>query len=110
MEKLAQIHAENLEATKTIVATHEGKITDKLKVPDYPARQRAVDSGWDLYGRRKPEEVEQPQGPTIIYITQEKKEAIEGLIGGPLLDGPGFTVIDVPSQEPDEAAPTASSD
>ena len=60
-EKLAEIHAENLKATKTIVATHDGKITDKLKVPDYPARQRAVDSGWDLYRRRKPEEVE--QGP-----------------------------------------------
>ena len=109
-EKLAQIHTENLEATKTIVATHEGKITDQLKVPDYPARQRAVDSGWDLYGRRKPAEVEQPQGPTIIYVTQEKKALIEGMIGEPLIDGPGFQIIDVSPQEADEAAPTAPSD
>ena len=109
-EKLAEVHSQNLAATRTIVATHDGKITDQLKVPDYPARQRAVDAGWDLYGRRKPEEVEQPQGPTIIYISQEKREAIEGLIGGPLLDGPGFTVIDVAPQEPDEAAPTAPND
>lgn len=109
-EKLAQIHAENLEATKTIVATHEGKITDKLKVPDYPARQRAVDSGWNLHGRHKPAEVEQPQGPTIIYVTQEKKALIEGMIGEPLIDGPGFQIINVSPQEPDQAAPTATSD
>lgn len=107
-EKLAQIHAENLKATKTIVATHEGRITDQLKVPDYPARQRAVDSGWNLHGRHKPAEVEQPQGPTIIYITQEKKALIEGLTGEPLIDGPGFQIIDVSSQEPDQAAPTAA--
>ncbi len=108
-EKLAQIHAENLEATRTIVATHEGKITDQLKVPDYPARQRAVDSGWDLYQRRKPAEVEQPYAPPPIFITLEKKEAIEGLIGGPL-EEPNIKVIDVVPQEPDQAAPTAPSD
>ncbi len=108
-EKLAQIHAENLGATKTIVATHEGKITDQLKVPDYPARQRAVDSGWDLYGRRKPAEVEQPYTPPPIIITLEKKALIEGLIGGPL-EGPDIKIIDVPQQEPDPAAPTAPSD
>jgi hypothetical protein len=108
--RLAEVHGQNLEATKTIVATHEGKITDQLEVPDYPSRQRAVDSGWDLYGRHKPEQTEQPQGPTIIYITQEKKKAIEGMIGGPLEDGPNVKVIDVRPQEPDEAVPTALND
>jgi len=108
-EKLAQIHVENLEATKTIVATHDGKITDQLKVPDYPARQRAVDSGWDLYQRRKPAEVEQPYVPQPIIINLEKKALIEGLIGGPL-EGPNIKVIDVLPQESDQAAPTAPKD
>ena len=108
-EKLAQIHAENLKATKTIVATHDGKITDQLKVPDYPARQRAVDSGWDLYRRRKPADVEQPYAPPPIIITLAKKALIEGLTGEPL-EWPNIKIIDVPPQEPDQAAPTAPND
>ena len=108
-ERLAEVHAQNLEATKTIVASHEGKITDQLQVPDYGVRQRAVDSGWDLYARRKPEEIEQPQGPTIIYITQEKKEKLERMIGG-LLEGPDIKVIDVPAGDSDQGAPAVTND
>lgn len=107
-EKLAEVHGQNLEATRTIVATHEGKITDQLEVPDFAARQRAVNSGWDLYGRHKPEQIEQPQGPTYILITQERKEKFERMIGEPLEDGPGLKVIDVPPQEPEDAAPAAA--
>ena len=108
-ERLAEVHAQNLQATKTLVASHEGKITDQLEVPDYGVRQRAVDSGWDLYARRKPEEIEQPQGPTIIYITQEKKEKLERMIGGPL-EGPDIKVIDVPAEESGQAKPVNSSE
>ena len=66
-------------------------------------------AGWDLYQRRKPAQVEQPYAPPPIFITIEKKEAIGGLIGGPL-DGPDIKVIDVAPQEPDQAAPTAPND
>ena len=93
-------------------ASAETWASKEVRTPKFlnESRQRAVDSGWDLYGRHKPEQTEQPQGPTIIYITQEKKKAIEGMIGGPLEDGPNVKVIDVRPQEPDEAVPTALND
>ena len=109
-ERLAEVHAQNLQATKTLVASHEGKITDQLEVPDYGVRQRAVDSGWDLHARRKPEEVEQPQGPTIIYITPEQKKQLEGLCGEKLDDDPNLQIIDVTAKESDQGAPVTSSE
>ena len=109
-ERLAEVHAQNLQATKTLVASHEGKITDQLEVPDYGVRQRAVDSGWDLYARRKPEEIEQPQGPTIIYITQERKKKLEALCGEKLDDDPNLQIIDVTAEESDQGAPAVTND
>ena len=55
-ERIAETHAANLEAKKVVaVATQNGKVTDVVEHPDYAVRQRAADSAWELYGRKKEE-------------------------------------------------------
>ena len=48
--------------------------------PDYATRQKAVDSGWELYGRMK-REPEKPIVPIQINITADTAARIERLTG-----------------------------
>ena len=81
-ERLAMIHAENLGATKVVgwVRREDGTV-EPVERPDYSVRQRAVDSGWDLYGRRKIGPEPNADAPTII-LTLESARNIRRLNGG----------------------------
>ena len=120
---VAQVHKGLLSANRTIVATRDGKITDKLEVPDNNARMNAVKTAYEVrkrLGSNQEDEPEESAAATIIVLTAEKRTAIEGLIGGPLdcevLDDPGNFAVAVGAGETkqsensaDEADPSRSS-
>jgi len=83
-EHIAEIHAQNLEATKVVAtATKEGRITDVLERPDYPTRQRAVQAGWRIRGRDRTDE-HGTSNPVVIVVRAETKRNLEQLVGRPL--------------------------
>ena len=88
-EAIARIHAENLQATKMVVATQDGKITDVLEQPDYATRQRAVRDAWQLRGRvsesgRSPE---QTYGSVILKVDAATYARLEKIRGAPFPPG-----------------------
>ena len=83
-ESIANTHRAQLEATKTIHATRDGKITDTMEVPDNQARMNAVRIAWQLYeriGNQRAEEDVELATPQFIIITQEKRKKLEALCG-----------------------------
>jgi transposase len=101
-DRIAEIHAENLEATKVVAtATKEGQITDVLERPDYATRQRAVQSGWRIRGRDRTDE-HSTSNPVVIVVRAETKRNLEQLVGRPL----DIEVIDSDDEElPEQTEP-----
>ncbi len=80
-ERIAEVHAENLEATKIVAtATQNGQITDVLERPDYATRQRAVQTAYRLRGRDRFDEGGSSQ-PLILVLREETKRKAERLAG-----------------------------
>jgi hypothetical protein len=82
-ERLAEIHAENLQATKVvgIARSLSGEIKEVVERPDYSTRQRAVKDAWSLRGRLGSSDSE-GSGPqfniSLVYSTAKKIEAMTG--------------------------------
>src|SRR5262249_46881572 len=86
-ETIAQVHAENLKATKVVaVRWRDGDPDpDVVERPDYPTRQRAVNDAWRLHGRAdKSTSQERPRAPIILPPPPEDLLRVEGLRGSPL--------------------------
>jgi phage terminase small subunit len=82
-ERLAEIHAENLAATKVVAVGRnmQGDITELVEKPDYSTRQRAVKDAWSLRGRLGSSDSEgsSPQfNISLVYSTAKKIEAMTG--------------------------------
>lgn len=96
-ERIAEVHAENLEATKVVAtATKEGKITDVLERPDYATRQRAVQTAYRVRGRDQPDEDGSSQ-PLILVLREETKRKAERLAGKTL------DIQTIPVEDDDES-------
>jgi phage terminase small subunit len=100
-QRLAEIHAENLQATKVVAVGRnmQGAITEVLEKPDFSTRQRAVKDAWVLRGRMSPsgEEGGQPLQINILLATARK---IEKLVGRPILSADFESVENGPAAEP----------
>ena len=114
-ERLAEIHAENLQATKVVAVGRniQGTITEVLEKPDYSTRQRAVKDAWALRGRLGSNDAE-GAGPQInISIAYQTARMVERLTGRPILPADYEAVEDEPdagslpeSSEGDSQPPT----
>ncbi|KKK83497.1 hypothetical protein LCGC14_2792760, partial [marine sediment metagenome] len=83
-EFVLEEHKNQIKATRTIVATHKGDITDTMEVPDNAARMTAIRTAHELYGHIGGT-AESAGAPSInINLTVREKEQIEGLVGRPL--------------------------
>lgn len=109
-ERIAEVHAENLQATKVVAtATKEGQITDIIERPDYATRQRAVQAGWSIHGRDRNDDFGK-SNPVIIVVSAETKRKAEQLAGYPLEaiqardDESAGPVIQINEPEPSEPA------
>jgi hypothetical protein len=82
-ERLAQVHAENLGATKVVATVQrKGKITDIVEHPDHQVRQRAVADGWRLRGRMQgnQEQERPPSQPIIIMEGSPMEKMLMGTV------------------------------
>lgn len=86
-QEIARVHRENLSATKVVgwdedADGHRSPVTH----PDYASRQRAVDKGWDLYGRGRHAGNDEGEGPhaRIIVMSVEDLARTERMLGAPL--------------------------
>ena len=80
-ERIAEVHAENLVATKVVAtATKDGQITDMLERPDYATRQRAVQTAYRVRGRDQPDE-DGSSKPIILVLSAETIRKVERLAG-----------------------------
>jgi hypothetical protein len=100
-ERLAEIHAENLAATKVIAVGRnmQGDITAIVERPDFGVRQRAVKDAWMLRGRIGSNEPEGAGGPTVnIALFYETAKKVEALTGRPILPADYESVEEGPGQ------------
>jgi phage terminase small subunit len=104
-ERLAEIHAENLAATKVVAVARnmQGQITEVLEKPDFSVRQRAVKDAWVLRGRigSNDEEGGQPVQINILVATARK---VENLVGRKILPANYEPIEDGPTAGPAEEA------
>ncbi|HYL35771.1 MAG TPA: hypothetical protein VEV17_07660 [Bryobacteraceae bacterium] len=98
-EHLAERHMEALRATKTIVVPHEGQLR-KLETPDHRARIKALELGWDLYGRRQVATSPVTNQQLAVLIGLPRLKPLQSPYAKPC-DESATTPIDVTPEEPD---------
>ena len=94
-QQLVQALAKLVNATKVVgIARLDGKITDRLEVPDYAVQLRAAELGFRLWGRLGPQKGKQAAGGgggIVFHLVPDKKGPHEDVTGVPL---PGTTAAD----------------
>jgi hypothetical protein len=98
-QRIAEVHAENLTATKVVAtATKEGQITDVLERPDYSTRHRAVQAAWRLRGRDRTADEDGGSERLQIVVLPETKLQIERLVGRSIYTGEPIDVEALPPE------------